>query len=125
MFSPLFNVFTGVIMTLAPTYFGYTHKMYVIALKELGKRVKDTNVWRKDSLFALHSDWAVNSLLALVRVDTFHYLHVNIIHHIPFILLNPQDVSQLRSIVWFNKLLQLGQQFYMCKPQITAVYTFM
>jgi len=29
--------------------------MHVTALKEFGKRVKDTNVWVRDSLFALYS----------------------------------------------------------------------
>lgn len=47
--------FIGVIVTVAPTYFGHTNEMYVMALKELGKCVKDSNVRVKDSLFALHS----------------------------------------------------------------------
>ena len=64
--------FIGVILTLAPAYFGHTNDAYVMALKELGKKRKDTDVQVKDFLFATHLEWVLDSLLELVRVHTLY-----------------------------------------------------
>ena len=49
------TTFWGFHWCVALTYFGQTNEMHVTALKKLGKRVKDTIMRVRDSLFALHS----------------------------------------------------------------------
>ena len=85
--------FIGVILTLALAYFGHTNDAYVMALKELGKKRKDTDVQVKDFLVALHS-LGMGFGFFIRTGESAHIIpcqYVTAYHITPFILLNPQE----------------------------------